>query len=47
MPVSFGRSDDLRDRLDGLCAPGLHVDERIAVFETDGRHDARDVVSPG
>ena len=33
--------DDLRDRLDRRGAPGLHVDERIAIFEADGRHDAQ------
>ena len=32
--------DDLRDRLDGLGAPGLDADERIAVFEADRRHGA-------
>ena len=34
--------DELRDRLDRLRAPRLHADERIAVFEADGRHDAAD-----
>src|SRR5205085_71800 len=32
--------NELGDRLDGLRTPRLHTDERIAVFETDGRHHA-------
>ena len=39
--------DDLRDRLEGLRSPGLDVDERIAVFEARGRHEACDVVLAG
>src|SRR6185437_9654471 len=32
--------DDLGDWLDRLRAPGLHANERIAVFDTDRRHRA-------
>ena len=35
--------DHLRDRLDRLRAPGLHVDERIAIFQADGRHGAHQI----
>ena len=39
--------DHLRDRLDGLRAPGFHADERIAVFDADRRHGAHQVAVAG
>ena len=35
--------DHLGDRLDGLRAPGLDVDEGIAIFQADGRHGAHQI----
>jgi hypothetical protein len=39
--------DKLADRLDRLRAPGLHVDERIAIFEAGDRHHASNVALAG
>ena len=34
--------NELRDRLDGLRAPRLHVHERIVIFDAGVGHSARD-----
>ena len=42
----IGPQDELRDRLDRLRAPGLHADERVAVFQAGRRHDAPEIGLP-
>ena len=39
--------DQLGDRLDGLRAPRLGIDEGITVFDAGGRHDAGEVALAG